>query len=184
MTCDKRENNREELKRRLPQAIVSVNNEWLLPSRKQAREHRDMSKDYHLVLQDDAILCKDFEEKAQKIFDEHHKIINFYTPWVETMRNYKKKKSFYKKLWWWVAVAIKTKYIDEMIERVLRRYEDGSELGDDQLMREYFWKYILCYYTNPCLVQHDVYESTFRWVENNKQRWVRQALLWIDDATT
>jgi len=122
----------------------------------QCWENFDKRADYHLVIQDDAILTEDFLNKA-KYYLRGQPIINFYCgkKWSEDL-NMTEEKDYRisEQNRGAVAVAIKTKYIPEMINEMKKMSHID---GDDRRIKRFFRnKGIKTYFTKPSLVNHRV----------------------------
>lgn len=120
---------------------------------------QDKSKEWSLVIQDDAILCKDFLNKAQKHFDRASKsqcAIQFYLgnnpQYEEQFKEFQKKGYLIQsELSWGVAIAMKTELIDKMIT-----FGNTYDSWQDDIKIKYFLinNKIQIYYPIPGLVDH------------------------------
>lgn len=120
---------------------------------KQAWDMADKDSDYTIVIQDDALLCHNFQEKAEQFIEQHKgHVISFYygdnpqahkeikPDYFDTMLNHA------------VCLAIPTAEIEDMIQ-----YCDFQPecTGDDMKIRRWLiTNGRTCRYSNPSLVQH------------------------------
>jgi hypothetical protein len=157
MTYSKRIEHAENLKKQVKKWYISICDEWVQKARGKARTVKRKDTDYHLVLQDDGILCEWFVEKMEKILSLWYDVINFHTRDRKQLRKYKGKWNFFDDLYWGVAVCIKSELIDEMVEWCMKEHINTDfTIWDDKMMRRYFRnKGIKCLYTNPCYVDHN-----------------------------
>lgn len=133
----------------------------------------DRDAEYHLVIQDDAILCYNFIEKAKqvlrtgKIFNEDY-IYSFYAG--EMMKNHiikaeKKRRNYVISgmIFNEVALCMKTEHIKGMV-----KFCDDREVDTDQEVARWARiKLLKVFYTIPSLVDHREGESLYR-VNYNK----------------
>ena len=130
----------------------------------------DKSCDYHLVIQDDAIICKDFISKANKIIekvtkekndiselrDKKYIAFNFYYGTRESLkteaiiaakRGYIVKKNVH----WGIAICLPTKIIEDML--VFFNKENVPQ-DDERIARFLRENNIPIYFPIPSLIDH------------------------------
>jgi hypothetical protein len=140
-----------------PHDRFNVSNIW--ENCKRAWSMQDKSKKWSLVIQDDAILCKNFVERATEHLnraEESNSAIQFYlgnSYHLEQQFKANKKKGFLIKeaLFWGVAIAMKTELIPKMIAFGNAR----AEWQDDTKIKYFLLKNkITTYYPIPGLIDH------------------------------
>jgi len=120
---------------------------------KQAWDMADKDSDYTIVIQDDALLCHNFQEKAEQFIEQHKgHVISFY--YGDNPQAHKEIKPDYFDtiLNHAVCLAIPTAEIPGMIQ-----YCDFQPecTGDDMKIRRWLiTNGRTCRYSNPSLVQH------------------------------
>lgn len=140
-----------------PNTRFNVSNIW--ENCKRAWGMQDVSKKWSLVIQDDAILCKDFLLKVQEHLDRAEKLncaIQFY---VGNNHHYQEQfganiKNGYvimPYLTWGVAIALPSELIPSMIA-----FGNSYSAWNDDIKIKYFLlnKQISTYYALPGLVDH------------------------------
>lgn len=121
--------------------------------------------DYHFVIQDDAILCKDFKKKVHDFVQKILKTTNgnyiAFQLYIgrdrllrgETVINSAFEKGFFinNVSMWGVAIGMPTKYIDKMIQ-----FGNGYPAWQDDTKIKYFLKSVnlKTAFPVPCLVDH------------------------------
>ena len=121
----------------------------------------DPSADYHVVIQDDGIICENFRERAEKIISEAVKengeiCFNFYygirvALKQEAAEGLKKGYVISDRPRWGVAICIPTKLIPEMI----CFYEKLTDKQDDtRIGRFILSKKLPIYFPMPSLIDH------------------------------
>jgi hypothetical protein len=141
----------------------------------------DPNAEYHTVIQDDAIICKDFYNKAEKVLKYPNLAYSFYYGYRgNTKRVFEKglKDGGILKngLSWGVAICLPTKLIPEMIEWC----DKSLRIKNDDTRISYFlkWKGIKVYYPIPSLVDHRTGEISLVGDAGKGRR----AWLFIDNA--
>lgn len=127
---------------------------------KRAWESHNRHARYHLVLQDDAILCRDFRKRAEAVIGHVMASsgglpISFYAgsrPYLlPRLRKAEKTKVMFGPLWWGVAVCLPVCHVRPM----LRLYSSLSAAQDDSRIRHYLSRVGLkVWYPIPSLVNH------------------------------
>lgn len=140
-----------------PHARFNIGNVW--ENCKRAWMLQDRSKEWSLVIQDDAILCNNFIERAEKHLKQASKFgcaIQFYLgnspQYEEQFRSFFKKGYLIKvEMCWGVAIAMKTELIDKMIS-----FGNATiNWQDDIKIKQFLLKnHIPTYYPIPGLVDH------------------------------
>lgn len=120
---------------------------------KQAWQLVDERSDYGIVIQDDALLCKNFILRASLFLSKHRgQIVSFYFGDDPNNERWIKPDFFDAPLFHAVCLAIPTYLIDDMIAYCDQRPE---VYGDDMKMKRWLIsKNKTCRYSNPSLVQH------------------------------
>lgn len=115
-------------------------------------ESYDKSEEYHLVIQDDAIITEDFHKKLNKYISKKPEILSLFL----SKRTYPQttKKGIFrvrKALTGGVGIVMKTKHIKGLI-----KYMNSQTMeNDDTLISHYFRKKgIIIKYTDPSLLDH------------------------------
>lgn len=165
MASKKREQWAKELSEQLnncpialdPHPRFNIGNIW--ENCQRAWKMHDKTKKWAVVIQDDAILCKDFIKKAEKHLEKAEQLgcaVQFYVgnnPHYEEQFSENIKNGYLVKdhLSWGVAIALKTEWIKDMIDF-------GNSYGgwQDDIKIKYFLikKQIPTYYPLPGLVDH------------------------------
>lgn len=140
-----------------------ANNEWDTGSRA-LMAGIGTGADYHIVLQDDAILPPNFYDHVHEALSNVplRSLVSLYTgtvrpiqsrivPAVEKAR--KSKASWLKSdlLYWGVGIAMPVSHIEHVLEFVA----DRTEVYDFRIGWAYMRQRIPVFYTNPSLVDHD-----------------------------
>ena len=152
-------------------------------SRKRATLMFDPTADYHLVLQDDAIICENFKELAEKTIGNNGKYVyNFYygrrrNRVKEAKHGEKKGYVISDKVTWGVAICFPTKLIPEMIKYCdkLTAPQDDHRIG--LFVRH---KGIKVYFPIPSLIEHRAEEES---LVGNAFSPGRKAAYFIDNKT-
>jgi len=141
-------------------------------NRVQATLAYDKNATHHLVLQDDAILCKDFiTQVCSEINKRPEHILNLYFGNRVKMREAAQKalpNGGYETNWlsWGVGIVTPTKYIEEMISYC--NGIQGLDNHDDTRMARYIrHKGLKVWYPLPSLVDHRVSQSLMENVEGS-----------------
>lgn len=113
----------------------------------------DPGSDYGIVIQDDAILCNDFRNKAETFLEQHKgHVISFYFGHQRKSVKYLRPEYFDAPLYHAVALAIPSDQIIDMIRYCDKKTEVE---GDDMKIRRWLISQNrTCRYSNPSLVQH------------------------------
>lgn len=139
-----------------PHPRFNIGNIW--ENNVRAWRLQDRSKEWSLVIQDDAILCENFLERAQehlKRADELGAAVQFYVGNGEHFEEFKEhiEKGYYlrREMVWGVAIAVKTEWLDEMIRvgTSFRAWQDDIKIKHFLLKKN-----IPTYFPLPCLVDH------------------------------
>lgn len=116
----------------------------------------DREADFHVVIQDDAIVCDDFYERAKKILEVDYAAYSFYfsnSPALVSMASKGMRAGYVlrPKLHWGVAVCLRTSLIEEMIE-----YCDKlNDWQDDVRIKKFLeMMHLPVYCPLPSLVSH------------------------------
>jgi len=134
--------------------------------------------EYHLVLQDDAIICHDFRKKAEEILSVGHRAYSFYFGNRQRFRRLAQKGlkegHILGGLNWGLAVCLRADLIKQMI-----RFGDRTNLKqDDARIQKFLSKNkIKVYYPMPSLIDHRTGEQS---LVNDKGRG-RKAWFYIDN---
>lgn len=127
-------------------------------TRKKALLLAPADSDFHVVIQDDAILCADFKDKAEKFINEHKdKAVQLYfgnrskEDKTEMATGLEKGFILRKFCAWGVAIGTPTAWIPEMIQ-----FGDGYPAWQDDTKIKYFLahKGYQTAFPMPCLVDH------------------------------
>lgn len=146
----------------------------------------DPKADYHVVIQDDAIVCKDFKKRAEEFITKHHKdgenrVFNFYFGNKRALRDQavegmKKGFTIKNRPSWGVAICMPTKLIKDMIEKC----DDYHNSQDDVRIGKYIvLRGLNIYYPLPSLIDHRVADEAESLVGDPGRH--RQAWFYIDD---
>lgn len=128
----------------------------------------DRSADYHVMLQDDALLCADFIPKLEAVLAEGHEVICLYYRAKNKRKfhelneaanaGYEAGGFTYPDLMWGVGMAIKTADIDALITYggpVSEEHRHEWAGSEDRVIREFYRrKGVPTYYPLPSLVSH------------------------------
>lgn len=149
---------------------------------------QDLTADYALVIQDDAIICDDFRERALDAIDRiaalkyPDPVISFYAGWMlenrvrvaqRTGKDYVVSPMIMNE----VALCLKTRHIDEMV-----KFCDDRNADTDQLItRLAQQRQMKTVYTVPSLVDHRDSPSIYKRVYGRKAAdRPRKAVAYID----
>ena len=165
-----------------PKFSIDVDSKGLLWNCVNSWKMHDLDSDYHIVVQDDAIVCKDFIEKATKLIEKNGRYLySFYhanRPAFKDQVEYALKNGGYiikKNFHSGLAMAIPTDLIPSMIEF----FEKQKEPADD--VRIGIWAKsigMLNFIPIPSLIDHRDEKSLHG---NNKQNLYRRAYKFIDN---
>jgi hypothetical protein len=129
---------------------------------KRAWKMHDPKADFHIVIQDDAIICENFRERAEKILILKKLAYNFYFGNRQKYRATAKagmKRGYVLSGWtsWGVAICLPTYLIPEMI-----RYCDKMKTPHDDTRIATFLKHkkIKIYFPMPSLISHRTGENS------------------------
>lgn len=181
----------KELMEELPSAEVvwdEINDRW--DTGRRAMLAFSAAADWHVVVQDDALLCRRFREGVESALASvpADQPVSFYTgktqPCAPEVKQAVARALEAGKSWfsmrgplWGVAIAMPTHMIEPMIEAV----DDLPIPNYDMRMAEYFIKQdIDCYYSIPSLVNHRVGPENPSLVEDRGSSDKRTAYAWID----
>lgn len=116
--------------------------------------------DYHLVLQDDAILCAHFIQQAREFLGslKEPSVVSFYhggskrrAPWLNQLATHMRNGRIEAPIRWGPAICIPTKWIPEMLEH----FHAGDSRHDDDRIGDWLEsKGRKCIYPLPCLIDH------------------------------
>jgi hypothetical protein len=137
------------------------NNEWDTGSRALARGI-ELNADYHVVLQDDAILAPNFYQNVAAALSAVPKrsLVSLYTGTgrplpdrVSTAVERAPNGSWlqFQTLLWGVGIAVPTGHLIDLLEFVA----DSTHVYDTRIGWAYMRQALPVYYTNPSLVDHD-----------------------------
>lgn len=129
---------------------------------RRAWEMHDPSADYHVVIQDDAIVCDRFQERAEAFIELHHhdgecRAFNFYygnkTALMDDARKGMKQGFVVRSTpFWGVAICMPTKTIAQML-RFCDQFE-GVRQDDERIKRFIKSRGMKIYYPMPSLIDH------------------------------
>lgn len=153
-------------------------------NRKRCYQEAEKNKEWVLVIQDDAILCEDFLNKADnflKKVSKTHSCVQFYNGSIEfnkqQLKSIKEKGYYEDILIWGVAIAIKVSLLTEELYRFGDAWGDDA---DDTKIQQYLkTKNLLTAYPIPCLAQHRSNKETNSLVLIFEDE--RQSKFFIDD---
>lgn len=155
-------------------------------------KERDKTADYHLVVQDDAILCDDFLQRVYNWLNLKKPVYNFHCRKRDNLLKESKDITngyFEFSLWGGVAVCIKEELIDPMINWCMGHHEKHNFTDfDDMAMMKYFNdKKIKTCYPIPSLVDHSDSDTLIpqfysRRTIRNFRRKGRETIKFIDDV--
>lgn len=140
----------------VPVAFDKINNIW--DTCRRAWMERNKNSEYHVVIQDDAIVCDNFYERALSVIEEsgRDKAISFYYGkrgnQLSVIQEAMKDGHIIKKqLHWGVAVCLRTEWIDDMLSfaNPLNFVQDDYRIGC--FLRN---SGIKVYYPLPSLIDH------------------------------
>lgn len=150
-------------------------------NRKQAMQMADMSADYCLIIQDDAILCKDFLSKAQEFIAKHpNQTYQFFlgkrkgTLALVEQSQTKTDGYIVSEMMYGVAIALPTSLINEAISFCDALPNDMPD--DTRIKRFCLHKGLDTYYPFPSLVDHRVSPSLVL----DSRVYERKAIAFID----
>lgn len=113
----------------------------------------DKTANYHLVIQDDAILCKDFKNKIIPYLKQNKEVISFFLSKRTKSEELKETEYFFERGWLTGAVclAIRTDHVDN----VLNALKHAKIQNDDTIIGSYCKnKGLKVYYSKPSLADH------------------------------
>lgn len=124
---------------------------------RRAWQQRDPQAEFHLVLQDDAIVCSDFRKRAEQTLKDgypHSFYFGYREKWIEMAEKGLRRGEIIKRgLNWGIAICLPQKLIEPMIE-----FADKSAIPDhldDMKIREFLLSQNLSIrYPMPSLVDH------------------------------
>lgn len=124
---------------------------------RRAWQKRDPQADFHLVLQDDAILCSNFRHRAEESLRDgfpHSFYFGYRQKWIQMGKRGLKRGEIIKGgLNWGIAVCLPLELVDPMIE-----FADKSSIADhldDMKIREFLIsRNLKVRYPMPSLVDH------------------------------
>lgn len=134
------------------------------PNCRQAWMLYDPTAEYHVVIQDDAIVCEGFMGRALKVIEQSggDKAISFYfgrrgNQTEQAARDLKRGFSLRVAPTWGVAICLRTEWIQEMLEFAgkLSNPQDDYRIG--AFLRH---KKIMTYFPMPSLVDHRKHEKS------------------------
>ena len=169
-----RQQEAEELKKKIKSRIVFDKKNCIQDTWFRAWKKRKENRLYHLVLQDDAYLCKNFKKELNKVIsycaENDILVLSLHARDRKELRG--NKESFFDKLYGGVAIAIRQDLIEEMLEWCMQYHKKtNNKHGDDAVMRIYFEeKGIKCFYPLPCLVDHRDLPSIYQTREKIKNQ--------------
>lgn len=116
----------------------------------------DPSADYHVVIQDDAIICQNFEERARKLLESGFSAYSFYfsnSTSLKQMADEALARGGVVRdlLHWGVAVCLKTSLINEMIKYCDKLPDDADDVRIKKFLQH---KGIPTFCPMPSLVDH------------------------------
>lgn len=142
--------------------VVDYKKQGVWETCKRAWRHHDPHADYHVVIQDDAILCKDFKKKAEEFLtaytsDTDERAFSFYfgnrLADLDQAREGKKKGYAIRSVpTWGVAICLPTYMIDSMLsycDTLKHIRQDDTRIG--RFLR---WRGTKVWFPIPSLVDH------------------------------
>lgn len=142
----------------------------------------DQSCEYGIIIQDDAIVCNNFRERAEEILTDEY-IYSFYAGALMSNhilradrdgKNYVISDTIFNE----IALCMKTKHIDEMVKFC----DDREAQTDQEIMKWAQSKGIKIFYTLPSLIDHRDTESIYKKNYNKPfTTKVRKAFRFIND---
>lgn len=162
MAHPKRKKWAEELSKKLDAEIVYDRKSNIWDTCRRAWISIDKDAEYGLVLQDDAILCDNFKERAEKYLKEDY-IYSFFAGKMLASRINKavrEKRNFViaGMIFNEIALCMKTEHIGSMIKFC----DDLKAQNDQQITKWARLKHLDIYYTVPSLIDHRIGESLYR----------------------
>lgn len=138
----------------IPVSMDTDNNIW--HTCREAWRLADLSKDYHFVIQDDAIICDDFHKKLSDLINNGEHVYNLYLGrprMIQTVLDCKEKGINHlikPHIYHEIALGIPTKYIKELIE-----YGDNINAIHDRHINSFIRsKGLRVYFPLPSLINH------------------------------
>lgn len=143
---------------------IDEKSEGVWPNCRRAWKLYDPEAEYHLVVQDDAVICDNFLERALKEIERSggDKAISFYfglrgNLTEEASRALERGFAIRPGLHWGVAVCLRTEWIEEMLEytQIFSTWRDDARISG--------WlkhKKISTFYPMPSLIDHRTADET------------------------
>lgn len=155
------------LEEHLPGAswFIDENSDGPWPNAQRAWRSYDPGAAFHVVIQDDALVCRDFRARAEAVLTKPTRAYSFYygqnSARAHTAARLARsaRTGTSRRLYWGVAIALPVHLIDPMLEwtetrRVKMDREWGNRRADSRVGR-YLLKFgILVDYPLPCLIDH------------------------------
>jgi len=141
---------------------IDEKSEGVWPNCRRAWQMHDKNSLYHLVVQDDAIVCENFRERAEAAIQDMIKrgfsghALNFYFGGRKSNQEEGKRgleRGFLTKHSpsWGVAICLETRWIDEMLEYT-KRFDTWRD--DERIAGFLAHKQIRSYFPMPSLIDH------------------------------
>ena len=149
---------------KLENCPLAIDEGWgLWENAKRAWKLYDPEADYHVVIQDDALVCKNFGKRAlevlghsEKVFRSRPHICNFYYDQMLAPKATNKDSDgteyiIRSRVHWAVAICFPVNQIEKMI-----KYCDELKIkGDDERITQFLKsEHLKVYFPIPCLVDH------------------------------
>lgn len=162
-----------------PNVPFSIDQGWgLWENCKRAWELRDRTKDFHVVIQDDALICEDFMLKAEKFIQKGYKAYSFYfanSPALKKIADIGLKNGYVVRegLHWGVAACLRQDLVPYMM-----KFGDTLQVPQDDVRIDKFLlgQHIKVCCPMPSLVDHRLDAGSL--VGNAEG--IRQAMHYID----
>lgn len=113
----------------------------------------DKTAKYHLVIQDDAILCEDFTNKIIPYLEQNKEVISFFMSKRVKSEELKETEYFFEREWLTGAVCLAVR--TDHIEKIIKSLKQSKIQNDDTIIGKYCKNHKLkVYYSKPNLVDH------------------------------
>lgn len=154
------------LKEKLGDVPFSIDHqsEGVWKNAKKAWAMFDPSAEYHVVIQDDAVVCDDFKSRAEAVIKVSggDKAVSFYFGRRGNLTTYSQegmKRGFIvrSRMTWGVAMCLRTEWIPEMLE-YCERFDHPAD--DFRVSRFLAHKGIWTFHPMPSLIDHRTSEET------------------------
>lgn len=151
----------------IPVSMDTDNNIW--HTCREAWRLADLTKDYHFVIQDDAIIGKDFYKRLSDLIQKGEYVYNLYLGRPRTAGKVLECKAkggdhlIFEHIYHEIALGIPTKYIKELIE-----YGDSINAEHDRHINSFIRsKGLKVYFPMPSLINHRAEKSLHPYNKGN-----------------